>query len=198
MGGAEPNAGHRALAAVDPELLITQNVDGLHERAGSRRLVALHGRIAEVVCLGCRVITARRELQERMAAANPGYADRHASATTRPDGDVDLDDTDGFVVPDCAGCGGILKPDVVFFGENVPAARVERCYGAVDALPDSRGALLVVGSSLAVMSGLRFVRRAARTGTPVVIVNRGATRGDELATYKVDAGCSEFLTDLAG
>jgi NAD-dependent SIR2 family protein deacetylase len=197
MGGAEPNAGHRALAAVDPELLITQNVDGLHERAGSRRVVALHGRIADVVCLGCRVITARWELQERMADANPGYADRHSSATTRPDGDVDLDDTSGFVVPACAECGGILKPDVVFFGENVPAARVERCYAAVDALPDSGGALLVVGSSLTVMSGLRFVRRAARAGTPVVIVNRGATRGDELATYKVDAGCSEFLTALA-
>ncbi len=135
MGGAVPNAGHRALAAVDPELLITQNVDGLHERAGSRRLVALHGRIADVVCLGCRVITARRELQERMAAANPGYADRHASATTRPDGDVDLDDTSDFAVPDCVECGGILKPDVVFFGENVPAARVERCYAAVDGLP---------------------------------------------------------------
>jgi NAD-dependent SIR2 family protein deacetylase len=197
MGGAEPNAGHRALAAVDPELLITQNVDGLHERAGSRRVVALHGRIADVVCLGCRVITARWELQERMADANPGYADRHSSATTRPDGDVDLDDTSGFVVPACAECGGILKPDVVFFGENVPAARVERCYAAVDALAGS-GALLVVGSSLTVMSGLRFVRRAARAGTPVVIVNRGATRGDELATYKVEAGCSEFLTALVG
>jgi NAD-dependent SIR2 family protein deacetylase len=195
MGGAEPNAGHRALAAVDPELLITQNVDGLHQRAGSRRLVALHGRIADVVCLGCRVISGRRELQERMAADNPGYADRHASATTRPDGDVELDDTADFVVPDCAECGGILKPDVVFFGENVPAARVERCYAAVDGLGAS-GALLVVGSSLTVMSGFRFVRRAARAGTPVVIVNRGATRGDELATYKVDAGCSEFLTDL--
>ena len=196
MGGAEPNAGHRALAAVDPELLITQNVDGLHERAGSRRLVALHGRIADVVCLGCRVTTARRELAERMAAANPGYADRHSSAITRPDGDVDLDDTSDFVVPDCADCGGILKPDVVFFGENVPAARVERCYAAVDSVGDT-GALLVVGSSLTVMSGYRFVRRAARAGTPVVIVNRGATRGDELATYKVEAGCSEFLTALA-
>jgi len=197
MRGAEPNAGHRALAAVDPELLITQNVDGLHERAGSRRLVALHGRIADVVCLGCRVITGRRELQARMIAANPGYADRHSSATTRPDGDVDLDDTSDFVVPDCADCGGILKPDVVFFGENVPAARVERCYAAVDELGGT-GALLVVGSSLTVMSGFRFVRRAARAGTPVVIVNRGATRGDELATYKVEAGCSEFLTAFAG
>ncbi len=116
--------------------------------------------------------------------------------TARPDGDVDLDDTDGFVVPSCLACGGVLKPDVVFFGENVPAARVERCYDAVEGLgPD--GALLVAGSSLTVMSGLRFVRRAASRRTPVVIVNRGATRGDELASYRVDAGCSEFLTTLA-
>ena len=115
----------------------------------------------------------------------------------RPDGDVELDDTADFVVPGCASCGGVLKPDVVFFGENVPAPRVERCYAAVDALLDTDGALLVAGSSLTVMSGFRFVRRAARAGTPVVIVNRGATRGDELATYKLDVGCSEFLRALA-
>jgi NAD-dependent SIR2 family protein deacetylase len=115
----------------------------------------------------------------------------------RPDGDVELEDTSSFRVPDCDGCGGALKPDVVFFGENVPAARVERCYAAVDALADADGALLVSGSSLTVMSGFRFVRRAARAGTPVVIVNRGQTRGDELATLKVEAGCSEFLTALA-
>ena len=101
------------------------------------------------------------------------------------------------MVPGCAACGGVLKPDVVFFGENVPAARVERCYEAVDALPEIDGALLVTGSSLTVMSGFRFVRRAARAGTPVVIVNRGATRGDDLATYRLDLGCSEFLTALA-
>ena len=101
------------------------------------------------------------------------------------------------MVPRCP-CGGVLKPDVVFFGENVPAARVERCYEAVDALVDSGGVLLAVGTSLTVMSGFRFVRRAFKAGTPVVIVNRGGTRGDELATYKVEAGCSEFLTALAG
>jgi NAD-dependent SIR2 family protein deacetylase len=114
----------------------------------------------------------------------------------RPDGDVELDDTGDFVVPGCDGCGGVLKPDVVFFGENVPPARVERCYAAVDALADSDGALLVAGSSLTVMSGFRFVRRAAKAGTPVVIVNRGPTRGDDLATYKVEVGCSEFLGEL--
>ena len=118
-----------------------------------------------------------------MALANPDFAERHAAVATRPDGDVDLDDTAGFVVPDCDGCGGVLKPDVVFFGENVPPARVQRCYDAVDALT-AEDALLVVGSSLTVMSGFRFVRRAAKAGVPVVIVNRGATRGDDLATVQ--------------
>jgi NAD-dependent SIR2 family protein deacetylase len=196
MGRAEPNPGHRALAAVGPDLLITQNVDGLHEAAGTRRLVALHGRIAEVVCLSCRRTTSRARLEERLDAANPGFAETHVAAATRPDGDVDLDDTAEFVVPDCDACGGVLKPDVVFFGENVPPARVQQCYDAVDTLtPDD--ALLVVGSSLTVMSGFRFVRRAAKAGTPVVIVNRGDTRGDDLATVKLHAGCSEFLTALA-
>jgi NAD-dependent SIR2 family protein deacetylase len=197
MRAASPNAGHRALAALDPELLITQNVDGLHEAAGSRRLVALHGRIADVICLSCRRTSSRASLATRMVSANPGYAEAHAAAEVRPDGDVELDDTAGFVVPDCEGCGRVLKPDVVFFGENVPAARVQRCYDAVDALR-SADALLVVGSSLSVMSGLRFVRRAAKAGVPVVVVNRGATRGDDLATMRLEAGCSEFLTALVG
>jgi NAD-dependent SIR2 family protein deacetylase len=194
---AEPNDGHRAMARIDPGLLITQNVDGLHERAGSRRLVALHGRIAEVVCLSCRAVTTRAALHERLNAINPGFAERNHSVEVRPDGDVELDDTADFVVSGCDGCGGVLKPHVVFFGENVPVDRVERCYAAVDALADNGGALLVAGSSLTVMSGFRFVRRAAKAGTPVVIVNRGATRGDQLATYCVDAGTSEFLTALA-
>jgi NAD-dependent SIR2 family protein deacetylase len=196
MRRAEPNDGHRALALLDPDLLITQNVDGLHEAAGSRRLVALHGRIADVVCLSCRGTTSRARLEQRMARANPHFAEQHAAAESRPDGDVDLDDTSGFVVPDCDGCGGTLKPDVVFFGENVPPARVRQCYDAVDALT-ADDALLVVGSSLTVMSGFRFVRRAAQAGVPVVIVNRGATRGDDLATVTLKAGCSEFLTALA-
>jgi NAD-dependent SIR2 family protein deacetylase len=196
MRRADPNAGHRALARLDPDLLITQNVDGLHEAAGSRSVVALHGRISEVVCLSCRGTTSRARLEDRMALANPGFAEAHADVLTRPDGDVDLDETSGFVVPDCEGCGGILKPHVVFFGENVPPHRVQRCYDAVDALtPDD--ALLVAGSSLTVMSGFRFVRRAARAGVPVVIVNRGPTRGDDHATVTLDAGCSEFLTALA-
>jgi NAD-dependent SIR2 family protein deacetylase len=196
MRVAAPNAGHLALAAIDPELLITQNVDGLHEAAGSRRLVALHGRVADVVCLSCRRTSSRASLATRMATANPGFAEAHAAAVTRPDGDVELEETGGFVVPDCDRCGGVLKPDVVFFGENVPPPRVQRCYDAVATL-SLDDTLLVVGSSLTVMSGFRFVRRAARGGVPVVIVNRGSTRGDDLATLKLDAGCSEFLTALA-
>jgi len=197
MGAAQPNAGHRALAAIDPDLLVTQNVDGLHERAGSRRLVALHGRVADVLCLGCRRTSPRAAFQDRLTAANPGWLDRHAGVSARPDGDVDLEESAGFVVPGCEGCGGALKPDVVFFGENVPRHRVERCYAAVEELERTGGALLVAGSSLAVMSGLRFVKRAARAGTPVVIVNRGTTRGDALATCTIEVGCSEFLTVLA-
>ncbi len=196
MRRAEPNAGHRALTALDPTLLITQNVDGLHEAAGSRSLVALHGRIADVVCLACRATTPRTDLHARLAALNPDFDARHAGVEMRPDGDVDLEETSGFVVPGCAGCGGTLKPDVVFFGENVPRPRVERCYAAVDALAGSGGALLVAGSSLTVMSGFRFVRRASKLGVPVVIVNRGATRGDDHATYKLELGCSDFLEAL--
>jgi NAD-dependent SIR2 family protein deacetylase len=150
-----------------------------------------------VVCLGCRTTSARVALQQRLADLNPGFAERHAAVASRPDGDVDLEETADFAVPACDGCGDVLKPDVVFFGENVPAPRVARCYDAVEALAGLDGALLVAGSSLTVMSGLRFVRRAAKAGTPVVIVNRGETRGDPLATHRVDAGCSQFLTDLA-
>ncbi|NUR06918.1 MAG: NAD-dependent protein deacetylase [Nocardioidaceae bacterium] len=202
MRRAEPNPGHRAVAALEAAgmvpLLITQNVDGLHEAAGSRAVCALHGRIADVVCLSCREQTSRAALHARLGALNPGWESRHRDVEVRPDGDVDLDDTAGFVVPDCLGCGGVLKPDVVFFGENVPKPRVERCYAAVDALDPSTQALLVLGSSLTVMSGFRFARRAARLGVPLVIVNRGATRADDLTPYRVDMGCSEFLTELSG
>ena len=130
-----------------------------------------------------------------MALANPDFAERHRGVESRPDGDVDLDDTGEFVVPDCDVCGGILKPDVVFFGENVPPARVQRCYDAVDALTCT-DALLVVGSSLTVMSGLRFVRHASRHGKPIAIINRGPTRGDDLATVRIDAGTTETLLAL--
>ncbi|MGN6130931.1 MAG: NAD-dependent protein deacetylase [Nocardioidaceae bacterium] len=201
MDRAAPNPGHHALAALERagrvRLLVTQNVDGLHEAADSRAVCALHGRIADVVCLRCRAGSSRAGLHARMLRLNPGWAERHAGAEVRPDGDVDLDDVDGFVVPACEMCGGALKPDVVFFGENVPKPRVQRCYDAVEALAGSGGALLVLGSSLTVMSGLRFVKRAARLDVPVVIVNRGSTRGDDLATHKLDLGTSTFLTDLS-
>jgi NAD-dependent SIR2 family protein deacetylase len=193
MGSAEPNAGHRALARLEAlgvvRFLVTQNVDGLHEAAGQQRMVALHGRISEVVCLDCGGRTHRTVMQRQLAQANPGWLEEHGAVIARPDGDVDLEETSRFVVPTCAGCAGRLKPHVVFFGENVPKERVERSYAAID----EADALLVAGSSLMVMSGLRFVRYAAKAGKPVVIVNRGETRGDELATVKVEAGCSEWL-----
>jgi NAD-dependent SIR2 family protein deacetylase len=202
MRRAEPNAGHRALAALEAmgrvRMLITQNVDGLHEAAGSRDLCALHGWIADVICLGCRRRTSRSALHARLEDLNPGWAARHSNVAVRPDGDVELSDTRGFAVPPCADCGGVLKPDVVFFGENVPKPRVERCYAAVDALSPDGDVLLVLGSSLTVMSGFRFVRRAAKRGVPVVIVNRGNTRADDLAAVTLHHGTTEFLERLSG
>ncbi|WP_322098262.1 NAD-dependent protein deacetylase [Nakamurella alba] len=196
MARALPNAGHRALAALEhagrTTTTITQNVDGLHGEAGSRRVVDLHGRIDEVRCLDCGQVTARDELQQRMAALNPDFA-AHQDLSVNPDGDVDFEDTDGFRVPVCRRCTGVLKPRVVFFGDSVPKDTVEQCFSAVE----TSDALLVAGSSLTVMSGLRFVRRAAALGRPVAILNRGTTRGDELATVRLDAGCSETLAGLA-
>ena len=194
MGGAEPNDGHHALVELERlgaiTYVITQNVDGLHTRAGSRRVIDLHGRISEVVCLDCQDVSPRARLQERLAALNPEYAGNDTSGVEiAPDGDAVVDDCAGFVLAACERCGGPLKPHVVFFGENVPRPRVARAIAVVD----DADALLVVGSSLTVMSGLRFVRQAARAGTPVVIVNRGVTRGDDLATVKLGAGCSETL-----
>ncbi|SHL37951.1 NAD-dependent protein deacetylase, SIR2 family [Pseudonocardia thermophila] len=202
MARAEPNDGHRALVELERAGLlrgvITQNVDGLHSAAGQRTVVDLHGRIDTVICLGCRRTGARAALQERLAALNPGFLEAVGAAIeAAPDGDAELETTAGFRVAPCPGCGGVLKPDVVFFGENVPKPRVERAFALVDEVAAADGALLVAGSSLAVMSGLRFVRHAARIGMPVVIVNRGETRGDQLATLKLDAGCSETLQALA-
>jgi NAD-dependent SIR2 family protein deacetylase len=202
MAHAEPNAGHRAIADLErtgPLLgVITQNVDGLHSAAGSRAVIDLHGRIADVVCVGCGRRSSRRELQERLTALNPGFVEAAgARIETAPDGDAELASVAGFRTAACTGCGGMLKPDVVFFGENVPRERVARAFALVDALVPASGALLVAGSSLTVMSGLRFVRHAHRAGLPVVIVNRGPTRGDPLAEVRVDAGCSDVLPLLA-
>ncbi len=193
MRRAEPNAGHRLLAEMERDGrldgLITQNVDGLHGRAGHRDVIDLHGRIDQVICLDCRSVSSRADLHTRLLELNPGY--EQIDAVMAPDGDVLLEDTATFVVAPCTSCGGRLKPDVVFFGENVPKDRVARCH----ALVDQAEALVVLGSSLQVMSGLRFVRAARAREIPVVIVNRGTTRGDDLATVKLDAGCAETLAE---
>ena len=195
---ARPNDGHRAVAALAAgghvSAVITQNVDGLHQAAGSRDVVELHGSLDRVRCLDCGRISARHELDRRLRARNPDFED--ASTRINPDGDVDLGDdaVARFEVVGCAACGaGMLKPDVVFFGENVPKQRVQQCYAHVD----EAQALLVLGSSLTVMSGLRFVRYAAKTGKPVAIVNQGQTRGDAHAAVRVDAPLGRTLTELA-
>jgi NAD-dependent SIR2 family protein deacetylase len=190
--GAAPNAGHRAVAELERRGLIagiiTQNVDGLHQAAGAREVTELHGSLHRVTCLGCWQRTPRLALDDRLRAANPSWDAR--AAVVNPDGDVALEDTAGFVVVDCEGCGGVLKPDVVFFGENVPKQRVQACYDLVSAA----SSLVVLGSSLTVMSGFRYVRHAAGLGIPVVIVNQGTTRGDGLAAATLDAPLGETLT----
>ncbi|NUW41918.1 NAD-dependent protein deacetylase [Nonomuraea rhodomycinica] len=196
IGGAAPNSGHRAVAELERrgliDAVITQNVDGLHQAAGARRVVELHGGLDRVVCLSCRQRTPRMELDRRLRRANPGW---DAAATAiNPDGDAVLTDEQvaGFRVVDCTGCGGLLKPDVVFFGENVPKPRVDECF----ALVARARALLVLGSSLAVRSGLRFVVRAAELGVPIAIVNQGPTRGDAEATIRLEAPLGATLTEL--
>jgi len=189
---AAPNAGHRAVAALQRHGLlggiITQNVDGLHQAAGAGAVTELHGSLRRVVCLTCWTRTSRFVLDSRLRAANPSWS-AAVDATVNPDGDVALEETGGFVVVDCAGCGGVLKPDVVFFGENVPRERVAACFELVS----SASALVVLGSSLTVMSGFRYVRHAASLGIPVVIVNHGATRGDDLAVATLDAPLGSTL-----
>ncbi|WP_280382232.1 NAD-dependent protein deacetylase [Nocardia wallacei] len=199
MDAARPNPGHRALARLERAGivtgLITQNVDLLHTKAGSRRVLDLHGTYARVRCLGCEALISRMALADRLEAANPGFAEAAITSglEVAPDADAVVTDTDHFRMVDCAHCGGLLKPDIVYFGENVPRDRVAAAFEVVDAAE----VLLVAGSSLTVMSGLRFVRHAAKTGRPVIIVNRGATRGDDLATLVIDAGCSPVLSALA-
>ena len=190
---AAPNSGHSAVAELERRGavtgIITQNVDGLHQAAGAVSVTELHGSLHRVTCLSCWRRTSRTALHERLAAANPGW-DQPADVTVNPDGDVALEETDGFSVVGCEACGGVLKPDVVFFGENVPKQRVEACYSMVG----SAQSLLVLGSSLTVMSGLRYVRHAAKSGIPVVIVNQGVTRGDEFALATLDAPLGATLT----
>lgn len=193
---AEPNDAHRVLAHVARTRgligVITQNVDGLHTQSGQPDVIDLHGLLDRVICLDCQQLTSRQRLQERLANLNPGFSADNVQLL--PDGDVALDDTAGFRVAACENCSGILKPDVVFFGENAPRDRVQQCRDWVDAAES----LLVLGSSLAVMSGLRFVKRARDQDMRIVIVNRGPTRGDDLADVKINAGCSETLRSWLG
>ncbi|RMG95129.1 MAG: NAD-dependent protein deacetylase [Deltaproteobacteria bacterium] len=197
FAAARANPAHLALADLEARGvvtgIVTQNVDGLHGDAGSRNVVELHGSLHAVVCLGCGRRHRRSDVQSWMLAANPTWEPTWAAAA--PDGDAHLPDDriDTFVVAPCPTCGGILKPDVVFFGEAVPRPRVERVRAWVDACE----ALWVVGSSLAVFSGYRFVRRAAERGIPVGIVNVGPTRGDDLATLRTHADVAAFLPALA-
>jgi NAD-dependent SIR2 family protein deacetylase len=198
IANAQPNRGHRAVADLQAagivSGIITQNVDGLHQAAGADEVVELHGGLDRVICLNCRALSDRSELDERLTEANPRL-DRTLGHGVKPDGDIDVSPevVEGFRIVSCLDCGsGPLKPDVVFFGENVPPERVARSYALVDA---SR-LLLVLGSSLTVASGFRFVRRAHTRGVSVAIVNQGETRGDPLADFRVDAPLGATLTEL--
>jgi NAD-dependent SIR2 family protein deacetylase len=194
IGEARPNRAHSALAELERagliDLVITQNVDGLHQAAGSERVVDLHGRIDRVTCLGCHDKTPRRELQRKLAQLNPGFSSLAASTT--PDGDAELGavDYEEFRLLDCERCGGMLKPDVVFFGETVPRCDVERSMAALE----TAQVLLIVGSSLMVFSGFRFARAAHKRSLTIAVVNRGRTRADEMATLKLAADAGEILS----
>jgi len=194
IAGARPNDGHLAVASLQRAGLlhgvITQNVDGLHQAAGARDVVELHGALGRVVCLGCREVHPRGAIQDRLAALNPGF-DARATAIN-PDGDAELADAelDRFTMTSCPACDdGPLKPDVVFFGESVPRPRVERCF----ALVDRARSLVVLGSSLTVMSGLRFVHAATRRGLPVAVVTAGPSRADAAASIRLTAQLGDVL-----
>jgi NAD-dependent SIR2 family protein deacetylase len=201
FAAARPNAGHLALARLESsgaiQGVITQNVDGLHQAAGNRRVVELHGSLAVVRCLECGARSARSKYQERLLALNTGWLDslNGGAAELAPDGDAELPvwAEESFRVAPCATCGGTLKPDVVFFGENVPARRVEEAWR----LFEEAEALCVVGSSLAVYSGRRFVYRAQKEAMPIGIINLGPTRADELAAAKVEGRLGVILPNLA-
>jgi len=193
---AAPNAAHDALARLQRDghigQVVTQNVDGLHQRAGSERVIDLHGRLDRVVCVECAATLPRAAVQSVMAAANPAFAERDAPVA--PDGDADLEvDGAGFDAPGCPRCGGVLKPDVVFFGDGVPPSRVNAALAALG----GADAVLVVGSSLMAYSGYRFCERASELGKPIAAVNRGRTRADALLALKIDADCVATLAALA-
>ncbi len=196
FSNAQPNRGHHALAKLEANGvvngIVTQNVDGMHRRAGSARVVELHGTMSNVFCLQCSQHFAREAIARQLTDANPWLA-TSADAALRPDGDVDTSRLTGFTAPHCSICGGILKPDVVFFGELVPRARFRAAFDILK----RADALLIAGSSLAVNSGIRLLDRAVRRELPVVIVNRGETKGDSRATVRLEGGTSEILAALA-
>lgn len=196
FSSAEPNAGHEALAALERDGIVTgvvtQNVDGLHLRAGSHRVVELHGTMRRVFCTHCGQVFDRRDIAERLERDNP-WITVPDSVRLGPDGDVLPESAEGFAIPACSVCDGMLKPDVVFFGEFIPAGK----FREAEQLLLASEALLIAGSSLVVNSGIRLVERARRRRLPVVIVNRGETRADSRATVKIDAGTSAVLSELA-
>lgn len=196
FGSARPNAGHDALARLEATDavtgIVTQNVDGLHRRAGNRHVVELHGSMDRVVCLSCGQYFARADIAEELTRLNPGF-DLDRDVQQRPDGDVEVDRIDEMVVPACTVCGGMLKPDVVFFGEFVPV----EVFRTAASIVQGSDVLLVAGSSLVVNSGMRLVEQARRRKLPIIVVNRGETRGDTRAALKIDAGASETLVALA-
>ena len=197
---ARPNRVHEQIAALADVLpvtgVVTQNVDGLHQAAGSTPVVDLHGRLSTVSCLSCGNVVDREDLQETLLELNPEFAaridDLARQAASLPDGDAEVDRTEEFAYPSCVECGGVLKPDVVYFGENASKDVVSAAFDLLDASE----ALLVLGSSLTVMSGLRFVRRAVRDGKTVVIINDGATRGDDLATHRLHGRLETVLNEV--
>lgn len=200
MDDTQPNAGHRAVAALERDGVvsgvITQNVDLLHTKAGSQNVINLHGTYAQVVCLGCGHAMTRAALADELEALNPGFTERVEAVgglAVAPDADAVVTETASFRYLDCPSCGGMLKPDIVYFGESVAKDVVQQALSLVD----QADALLIAGSSLTVFSGYRFVRHAAALGMPIAIINRGPTRGDQHASVKVDGGCSELLTLLA-
>ncbi len=196
MAGAQPNAAHLACARLQKagyaSEIITQNVDGLHQRAGSTEVTDLHGNLANVRCVECQTLQSRDEVQQRLLTDNPDQ--KPVTGPAGPDGDSVIETIDDrFSIPDCTSCGGIIKPDVVFFGENVPAERVEHCF---ELLSRSR-LLLCIGTSLMVFSGYRFCRAAKEQQIPIAIINQGTTRADDIASAKLDLDCAAALTGIA-
>jgi len=197
FSGAQPNEAHRSLAALEAagkvDVVVTQNVDRLHSDAGSSNVIDLHGNLRQVRCIDCDTTELRSSFQVRLRQANPDW---HAEVVQyQADGDAELGECTGadFTAPECEACGGVIKPDVVMFGENVPRERVDHSFAAID----RADALLVVGTSLMVYSGFRFARHASEQDKPIAIVNQGRTRADDIATLKVDADCVSALSAAA-